>query len=204
MTEQPGHPGRPRDPRLDDALLSAALGAFLELGYHATTFSEIARRAGAGTPAIYRRWPTKAAMAIDVVVREQKEEPIPRTGSIRDDLVEFVRLRIGIYSTPLFHRLMLPVLLEAEATPTLKKAISERFIDYRRPLLARIHEAIEAGELRADTEPSLLLNVLMGNVSMPLIFAQPLPPESDAETIVDHVLSGFGGAHQIDAGLTRR
>lgn len=143
-------------------------------------------------------------MAIDVVVREQKEEPIPRTGSIRDDLVEFVRSRIGIYSTPLFHRLMLPVLLEAEATPTLKKAISERFIDYRRPLLARIHDAIKGGELRADTEPSLLLNVLMGNVSVPLIFAQPLPPESDAETIVDHVLSGFGGAHQIDAGLTRR
>jgi AcrR family transcriptional regulator len=204
MSVQTTHPGRPRDPKLDEAILSAALGAFLELGYHATTFSEVARRAGVGTPAIYRRWPTKTSLAIDVIVREQKEEPIPRTGSISDDLVEFVRLRIGIFSTPLFHRLMLPVLLEAEAKPTLKEAIAERFIDYREPLVARIREAIEAGELRADTEPHQLLNVLMGNVSMPLLFAQPLPPESEAETIVDHVLSGYGRLAQIDAGLTRR
>lgn len=191
MNEQAAHPGRPRDPKLDEAILTAALEAFLELGYHATSISEIARRAGLGTPALYRRWPTKAAIAIEVVVREQKEEPIPSAGPIRADLAEFMRLRIGIYSTPLFHQVMLPVLLEAEAQPALKEAIRDRFVDYRRPLLARIRAAIEAGELRADTEPHRLLDLLMGTVAMPLLFAQPLPLESEAEAIVDQVLTGF-------------
>jgi AcrR family transcriptional regulator len=200
------HPGRPRDPRLDEAILAAALEVFLELGYVAATFSEIARRAGVGTPALYRRWPSKTSIAIDVVVREQGEEPIPNTGSIRDDLVEFMRLRIRVFSTPLFHQVMVPVLLEAAAEPRLKEAIGERFIDYRQPLLARIRDAVDAGDLRVETDPHRLLDVLMGTVSMPLLFSQPLPAESDAEQIVDQVLGGYARRvpTKTDAGLTQR
>lgn len=130
-------------------------------------------------------------MAIDVVVRESTEEPIPDTGSIRDDLVEFMKLRIQTYSTPLFHQVMLPVMLEAASQPSLNREIRERFLDYRKPLLARIRAAVDTGELRTDTDPHRLLDVLMGTISMPLLFSQPLPPESDAEAIVDQVLGGF-------------
>jgi AcrR family transcriptional regulator len=187
----PNHAGRPRDARLDDAIMRSALEVFLERGYARTSLSEVARRAGVGTPAIYRRWPTKAALAIDVTVREQMEEPIPDTGSIRDDLVEFLRLRIRIYGTRLFQQVMAPVLLEAAAEPRLKETIGDRFVDYRKPLLARLRHAIDSGELRADTEPARLLDLLMGTVSMPLLFAQPLPVESESESIVDQVLAGF-------------
>jgi len=185
------HAGRPRDARIDDAIMRAALEVFLERGYVGTSLSEVARRARVGTPAIYRRWPTKAALAIDVVVQEQKEEPIPDTDSIRDDLVEFMRLRIQIFRTPLFQQVMAPVLLEAAAEPRLKETIGDRFVDYRKPLLARLRNAIDSGELRAETEPGRLLDLLMGTVSMPLLFAQPLPQESDSESIVDQVLAGF-------------
>ncbi len=171
--------------------MRAALEVFLERGYVGTSLSEVARRARVGTPAIYRRWPTKAALAIDVVVQEQKEEPIPDTDSIRDDLVEFMRLRIQIFRTPLFQQVMAPVLLEAAAEPRLKETIGDRFVDYRKPLLARLRNAIDSGELRAETEPGRLLDLLMGTVSMPLLFAQPLPQESDSESIVDQVLAGF-------------
>jgi len=185
------HAGRPRDARIDDAIMRAALEVFLERGYVGTSLSEVARRARVGTPAIYRRWPTKAALAIDVVVQEQKEEPIPDTDSIRDDLVEFMRLRIQIFRTPLFQQVMAPVLLEAAAEPRLKETIGDRFVDYRKPLVARLRNAIDSGELRAETEPGRLLDLLMGTVSMPLLFAQPLPQESDSESIVDQVLAGF-------------
>jgi AcrR family transcriptional regulator len=187
----PNHAGRPRDARLDDAIMRSALAVFLERGYLATSLSEVARRAGVGTPAIYRRWRTKAALAIDVVVREQTEEPIPHTGSIRNDLVEFMRLRITTFRTPLFQQVMAPVLLEAAAAPRLKETIGDRFVDYRKPLLARLRLAIDSGELRADTEPGRLLDLLMGTVAMPVLFAQPLPVESASESIVDQVLAGF-------------
>jgi AcrR family transcriptional regulator len=65
----PLHPGRPRSAELNEAILQSALEVMLERGYHGTTLSEIARRARVGTPAIYRRWPTKAAMALELFIR---------------------------------------------------------------------------------------------------------------------------------------
>src|SRR6476660_6791358 len=123
MSQEARLPGRPRDPRLDDALLEAGLEVIIERGYHAATLSEIARRARVGTPAIYRRWPTKAHLAIDIVVRENKPEPIPDSGSVRDDLVEFMRLRLRTWATPIFRQLLLPVVLEGFAEGSLAEAV---------------------------------------------------------------------------------
>lgn len=186
----PPHPGRPRDARLDEALMSAAMEVFLEQGYHAATFSEISRRAGVGTPAIYRRWPTKAAMAIDLYERSQGQDPIPDTGSIREDLIDFMRSRIRGWRTKLFHQLVLPLLLEGLADRTVEGSAADRFRDYRKPLLARIKRSIASGELRR-TDPNRVLNFLLGTVAIPLLYDQELPQESDAEAIVDQLLVGL-------------
>lgn len=184
-------PGRPRDPRLDDALLEAGLQVIIERGYHAATLTEIARRARVGTPAIYRRWPTKALLAIEIVLRESKPEPIPDTGSVRDDLVEFMRLRLGTWATPMFRQLLVPLVLEGLAEGSLGEAVRERIIGYRQPMIARLRRAISAGELRPDIDPGWLIDLLMGTVSMPLLFFRDLPAVDQAESIVDQVLSGF-------------
>jgi hypothetical protein len=69
--------------------------------------------------------------------------------------------------------------------------VEERFLGYRRPLAARIRRSIEAGELRADTKPGQLIDVLMGSIVMPLLFFQDLPTVDEAGKIVNQVLSGF-------------
>jgi AcrR family transcriptional regulator len=184
-------PGRPRDPRLDDALLDTGLAVILERGYHATTLTEIARRVGVGTPAIYRRWPTKESLAMDIVVRVSEPEPIPDTGSIRDDLAAFMELRLRTWGTPYFRQLLMPLLMQGQVEESLAAELRDRFIGYRQALVARIVRAVDAGELRSDTNPNRLVDVLMGAVSMPLLFFQDLPPVDDAGIIVDQVMSGF-------------
>ena len=191
MSQPPRRPGRPRDPRLDDALLDTALAVFLERGYHNTTFTEIARQVGVGTPAIYRRWPTKADLAMDIIVRVNEPEPIPDTGSIRNDLVEFMRLRLQTWATPIFRQVLLPLALQGFAEGSLAAEVRERFVAYRRLLDTRVRRSISAGELRADTDPTRLLDLLMGTVTMPLLFFQDIPPIDQAESIVDQVLTGF-------------
>ena len=47
--------GRPRDPRVDEAVRRAALELLAEIGYQATSIQAIARRAGVSAPSIYRR-----------------------------------------------------------------------------------------------------------------------------------------------------
>jgi hypothetical protein len=69
--------------------------------------------------------------------------------------------------------------------------IGARFQAYRKALEARIGRSIEAGELRADTKPGRLVDLLMGTIAMPILFFQDRPAVDEAETIVDQVLSGF-------------
>lgn len=185
------HPGRPRDARLDKALLRSALEVFLENGYSAATFSEVARRAGVGTPAIYRRWPHKAAMAIDVYYREMDETPVPETASIKEDLVEFMRVRIRQVRRPLTRRVMMPLLLEALTDTRAESAVGGRMSEYPQSLLRRIRRAVDTGQLRLNIEPARFLDLLIGTVVVPALFNLPVPEESDAESIVDQVLLGL-------------
>jgi hypothetical protein len=94
----------------------------------------------------------------------------------------------------MFQQVLFPVAAEAMSNPALAAAVRRRFIDYREAgLYERIKRAIKAGELRRDTDPGRLVDVLMGTVSMPLLFSQDLPKESQAASIVDQVLEGFAG-----------
>jgi AcrR family transcriptional regulator len=203
MVKTGRRPGRPRDRRLDEGLLEAGLAVFLEVGYGAASLAEIARRAGVGTPAIYRRWPTKADMAIDIIVHVSEVEPIPDSGSIRDDLVAFMALRLRTWRTPLFRKLVVPVLMEGSREGTLATDIGLRFLDYRKALEARIARAIEAGELHADTNPGRLIDFLMGTIMMPLLFFLEVPAVDEAAVIVDQVLSGFGVQQHRSGAATR-
>jgi AcrR family transcriptional regulator len=189
---EPRRAGRPRDARLDEACYRCAREVMLERGYHAATFAEIARRAGVGTPALYRRWPTKAAIAMDLFEQEGgAAAAIPDTGSVRELLVEVMRIRLRAWRTDFFHQVALPLILVAQADPTVGEAFSTRFKDYPTAVVARLRKAIEAGELREDVDPNRMLDLLMGTVALPLMFGLALPLDSEAETIVDQVLTGF-------------
>lgn len=197
LIQAPRKPGRPRDPRLDEALLECGLAVILERGYHAATVTEIARRAGVGTPAIYRRWPTKVEFAIDLMVRVSEPEPILETGSIRDALVSFVTLRLRTWSAPLFRQLVFPALLEAQAKGPMATQMGERFVLYRQAMAARIRRSVESGELRSDTNPDRLIDVLMGTITTPLLFFQDVPGIEEAPSIVDQILSGYSSHSQV-------
>ena len=184
------HRGRPRDHALDDRLLEAATAVFLERGYHAASLTEIARRAGVGTPAIYRRWPAKSALAIDVVARSAAPAPIPDTGSVRADLVTFVKQRLGFFRSRIMHRVMLPVIVESTADEQLAAQIRSTFLGYREALHNRLVKATRSGQLRPGVDPARLVDNLMGTILMPLLFSIDVPADTDAGAIVDQVLLG--------------
>jgi hypothetical protein len=81
--------------------------------------------------------------------------------------------------------------MEGSAEESLGVNVGNRFVEYRKALAARILRSVQTGELRADTDPNRLLDLLMGTVAMPLLFFQDVPAMSQAESIVDQVLSGF-------------
>lgn len=61
--------GRPRDTRIDAAIITATRELLLETGYAALTLSAIAARAGTTTAALYRRWSGKAQLVHEAVLQ---------------------------------------------------------------------------------------------------------------------------------------
>lgn len=62
--------GRPRRAEADAEILEAALAMLRAGGYRELSLDEVARRAGTAKSSIYRRWPSKAALAAEIVRRE--------------------------------------------------------------------------------------------------------------------------------------
>jgi len=62
--------GRPRRAEADAEILEAALAMLRTGGYRELSLDEVARRAGTAKSSIYRRWPSKAALAAEIVRHE--------------------------------------------------------------------------------------------------------------------------------------
>ncbi|MDF2582422.1 MAG: TetR family transcriptional regulator, partial [Mycobacterium sp.] len=54
--------GRPRDPRIDAAILAATSDLLVQIGYSNLTMAAVAERAGTTKTALYRRWSSKAEL----------------------------------------------------------------------------------------------------------------------------------------------
>jgi AcrR family transcriptional regulator len=81
--------GASRNPASAEAILSAAEAVLSEEGYGGFSIEKVARRAQAGKPTIYKWWPNKAALLLDVYLR-QKSITMPDTGRLEDDISQFV------------------------------------------------------------------------------------------------------------------
>ena len=93
--------GRPRDRRLDAAVLAATRALLVEVGYRDLSIGAIARRSGVDRPAIYRRWRTKAELvhaaiypAGDLTLR------VRDSGDFARDLRRFARNAVQLFSRP--------------------------------------------------------------------------------------------------------
>lgn len=86
MTDAVGA-GRPRDSRIDAAVLDAARGLLSEVGYAGLTLTEVAARAGTSVPAIRRRWPGKVHLVHHVVFPTAIVVPPRKPDASLDDVI---------------------------------------------------------------------------------------------------------------------
>ena len=83
---------RRRGAALETAILDAAIEELRAVGYARMSMESVAARAGTGKPSLYRRWPSKIELAVAAAYRlTQDGEPAPDTGSLRGDLIAWLR-----------------------------------------------------------------------------------------------------------------
>jgi AcrR family transcriptional regulator len=155
--------GRPRDPRIDGAVLRATVDLLAETGYPGLSVAAIAERAGTSKPAIYRRWPSKAHLVHEAVFPIGASTTIPDTGSPPDDLREMVRRTMAALTTPAARAALPGLVGEMAADPTLHSALLERFADVISGGLAEwLADAATAGRVRTDVTAAELAEAIAG------------------------------------------
>jgi len=155
--------GRPRDPRIDAAVLRATVELLAEAGYPGLSVAAIAQRAGTSKPAIYRRWPSKAHLVHEAAFPIGAATEIPDTTAVAADLREMVCRTMAFLTTPAARAALPGLVGEMAADPTLHSALLERFSGIFTDGLARwLEAAADRGEVRAGVTAAEIAEAIAG------------------------------------------
>jgi AcrR family transcriptional regulator len=190
--------GRPRDGRVDRAILVTTLELMAEHGVRDLRMDDVADRAGVGKATIYRRYRSKDELVSDAVATLVSEIVIPDTGSTRADLTALMMQAVELYSGPLAAGLMPALLEETRRNPELATTLRDQFLAGRRAALSAVlKRGVRRGDLRRGLDLELALDVLGGAIFYRLLVTGGPIDQRLAQGIVDLVLRGFAPAPRI-------
>lgn len=185
-------PGRPRRAATDEAITHAALDLLAERGFQSATIEAIALRAGVGRNTIYRRWRSKEELIADAL-RELTTDVDWSEEDLYSLLLTWLRDFARTFSDPLHGRLLVGVLGELQQNPVFADVYADRVVRPRREaLLARLAEARERGELRADADVELVADLLGGALLLRrLPLGLPAAGKAYAEELLETIWRGI-------------
>jgi AcrR family transcriptional regulator len=153
--------GRPRDERLDGAILEATVRLLEQRGYQDLALTAVADAAGTTTAAIYRRWTSKSDLVMHAVFRTSGDDVVADTDDLENDLTTMVRWSVEKLCRPAALAALVGLL--SESVPQRSARAGDAAMASMRTG-ERIDRAKAAGELRADIDTSLLVALIAGPV----------------------------------------
>lgn len=149
-----------------EAIRAAVFAELAAVGYARMSIEGIARRAGVGKTAVYRRWRSKLHLVLDLVSAIAVQGlPVPDTGSLEDDL----RLLYEVTSRALRHPVASQVIpdLQAEAArnPEIAEAFQKVLREGQESVASKIIAAAEQrGEISPDFDRDLAMDLISGTL----------------------------------------
>jgi AcrR family transcriptional regulator len=166
--------GNRRNPLLHQAIIDAATEVLAKEGPTRFTIEAVAKLAGCGKPTIYRWWPSRPALLLEVYDQAVKRELVEPEGK---DLAKDLAVMMGQVwrfwreecMGSLYRLILSEMMLEKEGTRYLR----EVFIPRRQAFTATAFQAaIDRGEIPPETDTKLLMDLLYGYSVFRLITEQ--------------------------------
>ena len=178
------------------AIRNAVMNELAEVGYGRLSIEAVARRAGVGKTAIYRRWSNKLEMVMEIIsdVAERKV-PLPDTGSFAGDL----DLLMMIVSRALKHRIasqIIPDLMaEAARNPQIAETLQRALRTHQQALAEKlVGQAVTRGELPEGTDAALAVDLILGPLYWRLAVAREKLSDAYLERLTAAVTAALKAA----------
>jgi AcrR family transcriptional regulator len=162
-----GRTGRPRDEAVQRALIGAATDLLRERGYRALSMEGVAARAGVAKQSVYRRWPSKGALLVDIYMEGMGEESLPAASGhgVIADFRAYLGQTVERLKDVAWANTLRSLVAEAQNDPDLAALMVERVVEPRRQAGRHIvAQAIAAGELSPDFDVETVLDFVFGAI----------------------------------------
>ncbi|MEU3254903.1 TetR/AcrR family transcriptional regulator [Streptomyces sp. NPDC006997] len=147
-----------------EAIRAAVFEELAAVGYARMSIEGIARRAGVGKTAVYRRWRSKLHLVLDVVSALAVQGlPVPDTGTLEGDLQVLFEVTSRLLRHPVASQIIPDLQAEAARSPEIAEAMQKALRDGQESVALKVVAAAERrGEVRRGLDDELALDLISG------------------------------------------
>jgi AcrR family transcriptional regulator len=186
--------GRPRSETAHKAVLAAAAELLLEHGLHAVSMDAVAERAGVSKATIYRWWPKKEILALDMLLTEWSAVTPQQyeSGALRSDLRALLLAWTRLVTSRAYGRVAAALIAEARTDPAFSAEYQRRILEPRRDQARMIFaQAVTRGEIIRETKVEVAIDLLYGPLYHRLLHGHAPLDDEFVGDIVDMALRGI-------------
>ncbi|MBV9352821.1 MAG: TetR/AcrR family transcriptional regulator [Mycobacterium sp.] len=174
--------GRPRDPRIDAAILSATAELLVKIGYSNLTLAAVAERAGTTKTALYRRWSSKAELVHEAAFPAAPTALVTPAGDMAADVRAMIAATRDVFTSPVVRAALPGLVADMAADSELNARVVSRFSGLFATVRTWLSEAVDRGEVHRDVDPDRLIELIGGATLLRLLLR---PDEQLDEAWVD-------------------
>jgi AcrR family transcriptional regulator len=161
--------GRPRDPRIDAAILGATADLLVEIGYANLTMAAVAERAGTTKTALYRRWSSKAELVHEATFPVAPTALTAPEGDIAADVRSMIAATRDVFSSPVVRAALPGLIADMADDAALNARVVSRFTDLFGVVGTRLAHAVQRGQIHADVDAGRLIEIIGGATLLRLL-----------------------------------
>ncbi|MGW3558459.1 TetR/AcrR family transcriptional regulator [Streptomyces sp. NPDC000963] len=178
-----------------EAIRAAVFEELAAVGFARMSIEGIARRAGVGKTAVYRRWKSKLSLVLDLVGAFAAQGlPAPATGSLYGDVRALLDVAAHALSHPVASRVVPDLLVEAARHPEIADAVKAALLDGQQGVVARIvREAVARGDLPEGADPDRALDLIAGPLYWRLVVVRTPPPPGYVDDLARSAVAALTG-----------
>ena len=194
MTDPISAPARLGRPRGETAgshrvILDAVHDLLQTTSVRDLTMEAVAKRAGVGKPTLYKWWPSKSALVLNMF-----HERLAREGNVLEAVTAEAGIRARLKHlvaafSGLFGKVMADLIAEGQSEPAVLRELYDRHIGPRRAAtLGDIERGKANGEFAPDTNAELLVDAIFGPAYYRLLLRLTPFTEDYGDALIDQIL----------------
>lgn len=154
--------GARRNPDTQEAILDAAEAIVEEEGIAGFSIEAVAKRARAGKPTIYKWWPGRTALLLEVYHRHKPANVHMDTGSVEGDVVAFFTGVFAHWGSTGAGQVFRFIVAEAQRDEAAAASLRAYALERRQQSGQIFERGVARGELAADIDTGLAADMLAG------------------------------------------